>query len=172
MAKRAPPARKTPAAKAQRESTPDLAILHPEQAITLRDRTVVVREYGYIEGLRLQAGVRLFLAALYAKFDNAGAPPSGFEVRELFADHSITVQWLIAQAITPYPESNDALEAFAHEIAANATWVAKLNDIEGDALLTVWWGVNAGFFTRRLREMRMAAIHAASQSPTPGSTPP
>lgn len=173
MARRAPTAgRKAPAAKPQRAPVSDLAILHPEQAIALRGRTVLVREYGYIEGLRLHAGIRLLLDALYARFSAAGDPPSGFEVRELFAEHAVTVQWLIGQAITAYPETNDALEVFSQEVARNAQWVATLNDVEGDALLTLWWGVNGGFFSRRMREMRMAALAAASRSPKDGSTPP
>ena len=153
-----------------RPSSP-LGVLHPEGAIELRGRTVEVREYGYIEGLKVQATCQAFLDGLYALVARTEAPPSADLMRRLLKNHAITLQWLMAQAITPV---NDDLQAFADAVRDNARWIETLNDIEGDALTTLWWGVNQGFFTRRLRELTVAAraAAAASQSTTPGSTQP
>lgn len=153
------------------QAAKDLAVMHPQGSIVLRGRTLTLREYGYIEGLNLQAGIGLFLEALYQLFAKAATPPSALQVRSVFTLHAVTVQWLMAQSFTPYPEDSDALEAFADQVRENAKWVARLNDIEGDALLAVWWGVNSGFFTRRFRERRLVELQAASPSGPQGSTP-
>lgn len=149
----------------------DLAILHPDGRVQLRGRTVLMREYGYIEGLQLQAGIKPLLEGLYAIFAKADTPPSALAVRNVFADHATTLQWLMAQAITAYPSDPEALPMFTEAIANAAAWVATLNDIEGDALLSVWWGVNAGFFTRRFRERLLAERELARQSAPPDFTP-
>ena len=138
------------------QAADDIAILHPDGGLTVAGRTLAVREYGYIEGLTLQAGIRLFLDALYQLFAKSSAPPKAAQVRDVFAGDAVTVQWLMAQSFTPYAESPDKLPDFAREVAENAKWVATLNDVQGDALLSVWWGVNRHFFTRRFRERLLA----------------
>lgn len=159
------------AAEDAQQAAEDISTLHPDGGIVLKNRSVVVREYGYIEGLTLQAGIKLFLQALYGLFAKAAAPPTAEQVREVFAAHAVTVQWLMAQSITVYPEDPRELQAFAQEVAENAKWVSTLDDIQGDALLAVWWGTNRGFFTRRFRERLLAEREAANRSDPPGSTP-
>ena len=151
-----------------RPSSP-LEVLHPERAIELRGRLVEVREYGYIEGLKVQAMCQAFLDELYALVARTEAPPSADLMRRMLKNHAITLQWLMAQAITPV---QDDLQAFATEVRNNARWVETLGDVEGDALTTLWWGVNKDFFTRRLRELTVAARAAERQSTTPASTQP
>ena len=147
-----------------------LEILHPNATVRIRGRVLQVREYGYIEGLQLQAGIGGLLDALHALFSTAGTPPSAPQVRQVLAAHATTLQWLMAQAVTPINEDPAELEVFAQAVAANASWVATLDDVQGDALMAVWWGVNAGFFTRRLRE-RLLADRAGSPSAPGASTP-
>lgn len=154
-----------------RQAADDLAILHPEGGITIDGRAVLMREYGYIEGLTLQAGIKFFLDALYLLFAKSTAPPQALQVREVFAAHAVTVQWLMAQSITPYPDDPRELQSFADAVAENARWVAKLDDLQGDALLAVWWGTNRGFFTRRFRERLLAEREAANLSDPPDSMP-
>ena len=160
------------AAKAARQAADDIATLHPHASLTLRGRTVMAREYGYIEGLSLQAGIKPLLTALYGLFSRAAdAPPSAAQVREVFAAQAVTLQWVMAQAITPYPEDPAKLQEFGDAVAKNARWIATLDDIEGDALLTVWWSVNCGFFIRRFREQALAAREAEARTAPQGSTP-
>lgn len=167
----APKAPTATGADSTRQHADDLAILHPDGRVQLRGRTVLMREYGYIEGLQLQAGIKPLLEGLYAIFAKSDTPPSALAVRNVFAEHATTIQWLMAQAITAYPSDPEALPVFTETIAKAAAWVATLDDIEGDALLTVWWGVNAGFFTRRFRERLLAEREAARQSVPPDSMP-
>lgn len=156
------------------QAAQDLAILHPDGQVQIRGRLLAVREYGYIEGLQLQPGIRLFLDALYAEFKKSDeAPPSAEQIREVIVSHAVTLQWLMAQAITPYPQHATELESFSETIRENSAWIGTLNDIEGDALQALWWGVNAGFFIRRFRERLLAERKAKAESPSdqPASTP-
>lgn len=146
----------------------ELAMLHPDLSIRLRDRLLTLREYRGLEGLHLQSTIRPLLADMYALFDKSGAPPSALQVREVFAKHSLSVQWLVAQSFTPYPETPLGLEAFTENVATNAAFVATLDDLELDALLATWWGATSGFFIRRFREQRLAENPLASS----GSTEP
>lgn len=163
------------AERAERErsarAAEELAVLHPENVIEIAGRTVVVREYTYIEGMRLQGGAAAFLDDLYAAFPPAAGAPAAADVNDLLAKHIFVVQWLIAQAITPL---NDAdADAFFAEVKANAVWVGQLNDVEGDLLSLAWWGVNRGFFTRRLQRRALAGpAPAGGPSASPSSTPP
>ncbi|MBC7162695.1 MAG: hypothetical protein H5U26_11405 [Immundisolibacter sp.] len=155
---------------ARRQPAPALAVLHPEREARIADRVVQVREYGYVEGLKLQAACKEFLDALYGLFSAALDPPSTDDLAELIGTHIVTVQWLIAQALTPL---DDDPQAFAAAVEQNARWVGRLSERDGDTLTTVWWETNTGFFTRRLQrrlQARLAAERAASQSASSAST--
>lgn len=156
------------AADAARQAAEELATLHPDLSIRLRDRVLTLREYRGIEGLNLQATTRPLLDGLYALFAKAGPRPTALQVREVMAQHATTVQWLIAQSATDYPQNPGGMQAFTEAIAANFEFVGCLDDVEFDQLLTVWWGANGGFFTRRFREKKLAE----SQSASSGSTEP
>lgn len=162
----------SPAGKSRRKpaTAPAAAVLHPDLDLVIAGRAIRVREYGYVEGLRLQGACREFLDALYGMFSAAAEPPSADALAELIGEHIVTVQWLIAQALTPL---DDEPQGFADAVAANARWVGRLSEPDGDALMTLWWQVNTGFFTRRLQrrlQARLAAARAASQSASSTST--
>ena len=152
----------------------ELDILHPDRQIRLRDRLLTLREYGYIEGLQLQGGIKPLLDELYALFSRDAPPPRVDEVRDdVFAKHALSLQWLLAQSMTPYPDEPAGLEQFASEVAANAKFVNSLDDIEGDQLFSVWWAVNGGFFIRRYRARLLAEVVASHvRSASSSSTPP
>lgn len=153
-----------------RQAAEQIAILHPDGGITLDGRTVVVREYGHIEGLSLRPAIKQFVAALYDLHPKTGAPPAAIEILDVMAVHAVTVQWLVAQSITPYPENSDDLPQFAAQVAENAKWVATLGDIQGDALLGLWWSTVRGFFIRRFRVLQLAELEQATRSSQPAST--
>lgn len=162
-----PPASAQPAEDAAQASAVDeLHVMHPENTIRLRDRVLTLREYSYIEGLTLQSQIKGLLADLYALFDRGSNPPPALLVRQVLAKHAVTLQWLMAQSFTTYPEAPDQLQAFAEQVAVNAKFVAGLDDIEGNALMEAWWGANRGFFTRRFVEFRQVARLSASSSST------
>jgi hypothetical protein len=152
------------------KNTAALDVLHPERQALIAGRLVEIREYGYIEGLKLQPGCKAFLDALYELFSTADEPPSVDDVSDLIGAHIITVQWLMAQAITPIDADP---QAFVDGVHANAGWIGSLSDIDGDLLTFRWWEVNAGFFTRRLQRRllgRLAAARRANPSPSSAST--
>lgn len=124
-----------------------LDVLHPERDLPIAGRVVTVREYGHIEGLRLQSTCRAFFEALYSATNNGGTAPTVAAVSDVLADHADLVRDMIAVAITPVSE--DAA-AFNREVRENSSWVGALGDIDGELLLGMWWGVNSGFFIRRL----------------------
>lgn len=159
-----------PDAASGRTLAAELDMLHPDRQIRMRDRLLTLREYGYIEGLQLQGGIQPLLDGLFMLFSRDGAAPSAEQVRDVFAQHALSLQWLLAQSMTPYPEDPAGLEAFAGAVAANAQFVNRLDDIEGDQLFSVWWAVNGGFFIRRFRARLLAA--AQNRSASSDSTPP
>lgn len=172
MAQKTARGNRKPAAQSRPASPKPLDVLHPERALQIRDRVIELREYGYIEGLKVQATSQPLIDGLHALVAGAEAPPSAVAVRKLLAMNATAVQWLMAQAMTP---TNEDIGAFAAAVKDNAVWVDTLDDIEGDALMTLWWEVNRGFFMRRFRELAMQAREqaaAAARSTTEGSTQP
>lgn len=163
----------TAAARAQSDAAEALGILHPERSIAIGDRVLQVREYGYIEGLKLQSAAKPFLDDLYQAFLRSDEPPSADEIADIMATHIVTVQWMIAQAITP--DHQDDPQKFVADVAGNATWINGLDEGAGDLLTAVWWEVNKRFFTRRLQRRALAAGTAArreSLSASSASTTP
>jgi hypothetical protein len=132
----------------------DLAVLHPEREIFLAGRRVVIREYGFVEGLRIRTHAQPFLDALYALAGSEGRAPSFTQVESLLADHSECVLSLIARAADVEVE-----------------WITGLSDSDGYLLMQEWWLVTSGFFIRRVVQ-RLATERAVARLPAgPASTP-
>ena len=129
----------------------DLAVLHPERVLRIAGDTVTVREYGFVEGLRLAAAAAPVVAAL-AEHAQRGALAIE-SLQHVMAAHADDVVVLIAAACD---RSTD--------------WVRALGDADGLTLAITWMTVNAGFFGRRVV---MAAQLAAARAPAGAtSTPP
>src|SRR5690606_26872620 len=123
---------KAASAAAAAEAAEELATLHPQLTIRLRDRMLTLREYVGIEGLHLQSTIQPLLADMYAAFDKAAAPPTALEVREVFSRHAGNVQWLTAQSTVPYPLDPTGLQAFTEQVAEAAQFISALSDVEFD----------------------------------------
>ncbi len=111
----------------------DLEILHPERDIEVGGINVTVREYGFVEGLKLRETAAPFMEALYRLAHSSGAAPSFGAVEEMLVEHSGSVLELIARAA-------DVDRAF----------IDSLSDEDGYLLMQTWWLVNANFFIRRV----------------------
>lgn len=164
----------TPAAVADAHVLAEqLGILYPEGTMAIAGRVVIMREYGYLEGLRLLPQVQPLTDALYALLDReALAPPSADAISEVVATHVDLVAALVAQAMTPW---QDDAAAMAGAIADNRQWLETLNATDGDACVLLWWGVNGRFFIRRVLQRAARDIEAAkagSRSAPPGSVTP
>lgn len=135
----------------------DLAILYPEREAPIAGRKVVMREYGFLEGLRLSPLTQPIIDAM-ASLAQGGSVPDLDALALVFAEHADAVVQLIAAACDQPVE-----------------WVAGLDDEPGRELLLLWWGVNAHFFGDRvLRALLGRAMKAAagltSSSPSAAAT--
>ncbi|MCO1335467.1 hypothetical protein MO867_14100 [Microbulbifer sp. OS29] len=140
------------------ESQDDLEILHPERTLNIAGEKITVREYGFVEGLRLRSLSAPFLKALHQVMSSS-QELSLEAVLDIIADHhEITLQ-LMAVAIDREVE-----------------WLHSLNDTEGNLLMMTWWAVTGPFFLRSVQQRRIAELVAdRAQKTAPAgetSTPP
>ena len=105
----------------------DLEILHPEREVTIAGRQLVVREYGFIEGLRLVPLADPLIEELRAHIE-AGRPSSVEAVHAILGRHAGVVAALMAAAVDIEVE-----------------WVDSLGQDAGTALMFWWWRVNGPF---------------------------
>ncbi len=126
-----------PAAEPQPDPAEELDIIKGERAVTLSDgREITVREYrAFLEGLKVDAiaaGLEGDLAtALHGMQPND--PAALLQMGAVFGAH---------------PEVLTQLIAMATELTAEE--IGQLPDADGQTLLITWWGLNAGFFMRRI----------------------
>lgn len=121
-------ARKLERDKKDDQVADELTILHPEREVHVGGRKVVIREYGFIEGMRLRVKARPFIDALYAIMKDS-------------------VDFGYEQVLDVLSQFNDDVLAMAAQAAdVEKSWVEKLDPAEGDAFLLVWWAVNQDFF--------------------------
>lgn len=145
------------AAEPAEDPTPALEILHPERTATIAGRAIVVREYGFVESMRLHHLIQPILADLRTAVESGGVPTLD-TVLGVLAAHGDAIVTLLACAADVEPE-----------------WVAGLSAPDGEALLYLWWGANGPFWlggvVNRIAAERIAARNAARQD-GPTSTPP
>lgn len=138
----------------------DLDVLHPERTLTLAGRQLTLREYGFVEGLRLRPLMQPLLDDLHRAVA-AGKLPELESVLVILANH--------------YEASLD-LVAVAADV--ERAWIDTLSQDDGYLLLTVWWSVNGPFFLRSVVQRIaaaavMEAVRAQAKAPVgPISTPP
>lgn len=133
----------------------DLQVLHPEQAITVAGRDITVREYGFIEGLKLQTLYQPLVDDLHeVAVAIDGGDLSLAQLTAMLARHIENVVQLMAVATDVGPE-----------------WIAGLSDEDGTYLMHVWWTVNSRFFWQRVRNQIMAQRAAAPRHAGATSTP-
>jgi hypothetical protein len=137
-------ATKLPAAPASdTAAADDLAILHPDRTLVLGGRTVVLREYGFFEGLDVADRASAFIADLVAASSDGALRYA--QVRRMFGRHRAVIPAIAAQA-------GDV------EVA----WLEALPPDELELYLATWFAVNAAFFVREvLAELREAQLREA-----------
>ena len=137
-------ATKLPAAPAsETAAADDLAILHPDRTLVLGGRTVVLREYGFFEGLDVADRASAFIADLVAASSDGALRYA--QVRRMFGRHRAVIPAIAAQA-------GDV------EVA----WLEALPPDELELYLATWFAVNAAFFVREvLAELREAQLREA-----------
>ena len=147
----------------------DLAVLFPDADVDVRDPdtgetvTVTVRELRFLAALRLAsvAGplIEAFAAGVAAQEDP-----------DLGTDPDIDER-AVATALTEHAEAWVA--CLAQATGRDAGWIERLGDMDGQAISSAMWDVNAGFFGRRLVEaLRRKARRKVAPSPSPKSSMP
>ncbi len=141
----------------------ELAVLHPDRTLVIGGRPVVLREYGFFEGLDIADRASAFIADLIAASNDGSLRYA--QVRRLFGRH---------RAVIP--------SIAAHAGDVEVAWLEALPPDELDLYLATWFAANAAFFVREvlaeLREaqlltaQRLAAGASAGASVSSGSPPP
>lgn len=142
---------------ASKDADTDLEVLHPDRDITINGESITVREYGFVEGLRLRSLMQPLRDSLHKLM--VGGVPALDQVIEVIAEHHETV-----------------LQLMAASIDRDVEWFDKLKPEEGDYLLLIWWTVCGPFFMRsvqnRLIADKVKAARIAASSAGETSTPP
>ena len=131
----------------------------PHVSVTIAGRQLVMREYGFVEGLGLRPLMQPFLDDLYAIMKGAGVPELEAVIGVL-GKHNDMVVTLMATSAN-----------------VEESWIRSLPQRPGKLLLYVWWIVNGPFFvgevTDRLQQERFVAQLKASagQTSMPASSP-
>lgn len=123
----------------------DLEVLHPERLLTIAGREVTVREYGFVEGLRLLKLAEPIIAGLQG--DLSRGAPSFESIMGVVAEHADVAVQLIAVACD-----------------VDAEWIESLSQDEGHLLLMAWWGVNGPFYMRTAATRLAVAARAGATS--------
>lgn len=142
------------------DATDDLSILHPNHVVTVGGQELTVREYGFIEGLKLQPLARPFIDDLVRTLAQAG--DDDYELAlDVIGRHAEAVVEMVAVAAS-----------------VDAAWVTALEPADGDLLLQAWFAANSGFFARAATRRAVAAVlkrearPSAGGASTPISSPP
>lgn len=140
--------------KAAGKAAEELDILHPERTVVLAGRKVTVREYGFVEGVRLRLVAKPFTEGLFAllKDERAGEYEA---VLDVIAEHLDVVMELVAVAAD-----------------VKTDWIAQLSSEDGDLLFMMWWGVNYPFFMRAALQRLRVELQVKALSAGAASTPP
>jgi hypothetical protein len=117
----------------------ELDIIFPDDDITINGKLVVVREFGFMEGLKLQVRAKPFLDALAAALGD---------------NNDLTLD-LLGELFSEY----DDLVSHMMSLSTGLTVaeIAKLSDTQGQELLMKFWQVNQRFFVNRLLTRKVAA---------------
>lgn len=165
MAKKVTPA--TQAAAEPDSAAAELAELSPDITLTLADRQITVREYGFFEGLDVAHRSSAFIGDMHDQCRDGQLRYD--RIRRLFGKHADVVVAIAAEAAGVEPE-----------------WVRSLGKDDAETFMSTWFAVNAGFFVHEvvveMREERQreqllagakgpAGTNSSSSSPPPDSDP-
>lgn len=122
-----------PAAEQENAGPAELDVLYPERKLEVAGREVTVREYGFLQGLKLRKLYSPMVTALAECMQQPGAPVS--QVAGILAENADAVVQLMAEAT-----------------GLDTDVIEQLSGTEGNALMTAWWACNCDFFLRQATE--------------------
>lgn len=124
-----------------------IEVLFSDQVVVIGGQEITVREFRFLEGLKVAAEARPIIAGL-RDLAKSGTPPAE-AIDQLISEHAELWVRLVARACD-----------------RDAAWVAALPDTEASALNLAFWGTNGRFFGRRL--VLHAALDQAATKPSAG----
>ena len=148
MAKRA--SKKSAQGAKAPEADDDLVIMHPEAPLSVGGRDLVMREYGFVEGLRLRPVIEPLLADMEALLLTSQQPTTD-QMLDLMSAHIEAFQQLLAVATD-----------------TDKDFVAGLGQADGFKLADAWWTVNGPFYWRTA--VSRAAVQKVMQRAAAGQT--
>jgi hypothetical protein len=134
----------------------DLAILFPDRGVVIAGVAVTMREFRWVEGLRLQSLIAPIVGRL-ADLAEQGKLMEAAALDALFMEQAEVLPLLIATACDQPVE-----------------WVNTLSDRDGSNLRLLWWTVNVPFFVPRVSDELQVRLLKQTDGPTssPPSSPP
>lgn len=154
---KAAPSKKPAAKTTPDDGADDAAILHPDLTFTVGGREVTIREYRFVDGLRVRAKAKPLTLALHQQIVTGEALTE--DVLDVLATHGDLVRELVIDAT----------------VGADADWYDGLDDNEGTQLLVAWWSVCGPFFLRQIAsrlgqamKLKEALVGLTSSMPSPG----
>ncbi len=122
----------------------DLQVLHPDISLKIAGRELVVREYGFVEGLKLRPRVQPLLDDLYVLLE---------QQQKLDLEQIVVI-------LGKYADLVMELVAIAADVELEFLLNPKLTQNEGQALLMAWWAANGPFYLRALVDRKHAEVAA------------
>lgn len=141
----------TASAAAPDAATEELAALSPDLTVELAGRELTVREYRVFEGLEIAAVAAGFIADVV---DVCREGEFTYQrVRPLFGRHLDVVADLVSRSVRDTATGEPV----------SADWIRSLQRREDlETLLSVWFGVNSGFFVHEaivvMRQEQLRAV--------------
>lgn len=140
-----------PAAAEQPSAAEQLQVLDPNLALTVAGRDIVIREYGFHEGLAVAHKASGFIADMQASCKDGSLRYT--RIRRLFGVHADVVTAIAAQAAD-----------------VEVDWVRALKGADAELFMSAWFSVQTGFFVGEvaleLREEQHRAALAAMATGT------
>ena len=127
----------------------DLETLFPDADLILNGEPVTVREYRFLDGLKVAAMAQSLMAGLADLFLEETAPEA-FDFAALEAVFGSMPGLLV--------------ELLSISTGKPQAWIETLSDDDGHTLMMTWWRVNSGFFVRRLAAPLVARQRANAQA--------
>lgn len=145
----------TPTTK--KSGSDDLTILHPNQTRKIAGINITVREYGWVEGLKLRELANPILLDIEKQMVD-GTVPDFDQLRVILGKHCAATLQLIAQAAD-----------------VDVEFLETLNQRDGELIEAMWWGCNGPFFMhsviKKISDKRLVKVLQGGRTSTPNSSP-
>lgn len=118
----------------------DLSVLHPDHTFPLAGRSITMREYGFVEGMKLLPLLDPIIAQMRGMIERAEELPTNEQFPAWLGLHMDALVQLMAASADIEPE-----------------WIESLSPEDGYELIWFWWVVNGPFCVRNAKRRSQVA---------------